>query len=103
LGDEVIVSRVSCVEYDSDDHKRLTRTDAVTPFRCTVVGSVKRAIGKYMPGRDRFSFYGPDTDVPARLEVARYIRLYKCKTRLEGKSFLVHPDDIEVLEHGVAL
>lgn len=96
LGELVRVRRICFVDYDVHGNKDITYSEEL-PFEAVVVGSVKRALGKFSSGRSYLSLEGPVCDDPPRLIVSKYVRLYEVKVLLTDKPFLVHPDDIEVL------
>jgi len=90
IGEVVRVRRVCTIAYDGDQ-KRLFFDDFKRA--AIITGSVKRALGTYIPGRTYHLIDAPDAD-PPRLKVSQYVRLYECRTTMNGRSFLVHPDDI---------
>lgn len=97
MGEGVIVKRRSYIDYDEDKNKRL--------FKCAdkdemayVIGSVKRAVGKYIDGKQWGGVFGEPDYEPARLEVSGYVRLYECRASFAGKPFFVHPNDIKMIE-----
>lgn len=100
LGEHVSYRRKCVVDYDENDNKRVIfDAPASAPLSCVVIGSIKKAVGKYYPGGKpvMFTMGGYDDYDPPRLEVDHYVWLYECRKTIDGKPFFVHPDDI-VLE-----
>lgn len=97
IGELVKVARIAFIGYNEHGVKELTFSEEIH-ITCTVVGVVKRALGKYVKGRHyhNLGLDPPDYEQPS-LKVSKYVRLYQCKTRLEEKPFLVHPDDVIVI------
>jgi len=91
IGEVVRVRRVCTIAYDGDQ-KRFFFEDFKRA--AIIIGSVKRALGTYIPGRIYHLIDSPGDDESGRLKVSKYIRLYECRTTMGGRSFLVHPDDI---------
>jgi hypothetical protein len=91
IGEAVEVRQGCTIAYDGDQ-KRFFFED----FNRTaiVIGSVKRAIGTYVPGSVSYSLDGSPDECPSYLKVSKYVRLYECRTAIGGRSFLVRPDDI---------
>jgi len=98
VGAAILAKRQCVVEYDEHNEKKVHYYGE--PTHCCVTGVVKRALGKYVKGCGYYSYCGDDTPVmePARLDVSRYIWLYECRVDIDTKPFLVHPDDIEVIQ-----
>lgn len=90
IGEVITVRRVCTVAYDENE-KRLFFEDYCRTV--IIIGSVKRALGIYVPGQTYHLIDASDADSP-RLKVTKYVRLYECRTTFSGKPFLVHPDDI---------
>lgn len=98
LGEGVIVKRRAYIDYDEDKNRCLFRGEDNEEL-AYVIGSVRRAVGKYVGGREWGGSYGGDSDYePPRLDVSGYVRLYECRTTFAGKSFFVHPNDIKMIE-----
>ncbi len=90
IGEVVKVKRVCTVAYD-ENKKRLFFDDFKR--EAIIIGSVKRALGAYVPGHLYHLIDAADVE-SARLKVTKYVRLYECRTAISGKPLLVHPDDI---------
>lgn len=97
LGERVRTIARATVEYQGTDTPKKVLIREVREDRPCVTGVVKKALGTYHRGCDYNGLWGEDY-VPPYLEVSSYVRLYECRVSLEDKPFLVHPDDIEVLE-----
>ena len=95
IGERVNARQTVTVEYDEEDNKRLLPFDF--DATCLVTGVVRKALGKYEKASHYRSLDGDEYE-PAYLKVSEYVTLYECKVNITDKPFLVHPDDIEVLE-----
>ena len=102
LGEYVRVARVCEVAYDDKGERRLFFTPETRDkgFPAAVTGCMKKALGKYVEGRP-YPYHGSydfDDPEPARLKVSKYVWLYECRKLIHTKPFLVHPDDIIIID-----
>jgi hypothetical protein len=94
IGDLVKIRRDVDVAYTQAGERKMFFGDEWTRW-VRITGSVKRALGTYVKGGGPGLVLGGDYDYePPSLKVSRYVRLYTFKYRVDGKDFLVHPDDI---------
>jgi len=92
LGDWVRCKRACDFVYQ-DDYKIIEYYDLDETYTC-VIGLKKKATGKYIGSKRRFSFDGGDY-IPPYLRVNKYYWVYKCRSTLKGNSFYVMPEDVE--------
>ena len=92
LGERIKYTRQCHLEYNEHNFKELVFDEPCERYT-TVIGSVKKAIGKYIPGRHYLDLDGGDYD-PPRMEPFKYYRLYECRDTLTDKPFFVLPEDI---------
>lgn len=93
LGEEIKYLRSCYVDYDSKGIRKVgfRSSRGGEHYFATVVGCVRRAEGRYIPGWNSF---GDDATDGPTLKVSNYVRLYECKRTITDKPFMVHPDDI---------
>jgi len=96
IGQPIKAKRTCTVAYDVHGDKKLWFEDRAR--HGYIIGAIKRALGKYIKGHTRPITASYGRYEPARLKVSEYVRLYECRSRIDGKTFLVHPDDIETME-----
>jgi len=100
MGERVIVKRRSYVDYDVEGKNKCLFKAEDKDEAAFVIGSVARAVGRYVPTNKwngDYGFGGGDYE-PARLDVEKFIRLYECRLSFPGAKFLVHPNDIKMIE-----
>jgi hypothetical protein len=97
IGTKVDILAKAYVNYN-EQQKRVLYRDIVPPITCQVCGVVRKALGKYHRGGKENKFQFDDYPDPPYLKVSTYIFLYECRTKLNSKPFLVHPDDIRCLQ-----
>lgn len=85
IGARVLTTASCQVEYDDEDNRIVRITHFPKPRQTHIIGVAKKALGKYIPVSRLDNAY---------LKVREYIWLYKCKDKIDSKSFLVRPEDI---------
>ena len=96
IGQRVLVTAVTSMGYDSENNRLSFRTPLNTPQEYTVIGAVRRQLGKYK--RESKPTYFDEDYTPAELMVTGTILLYQCRSSMLGKVIDVAPSDISVLE-----
>jgi hypothetical protein len=99
VGQRVKYHRVCTLGYympfdSAGPHQRVLNYGPFQSGYAQVIGCVKRGLGKYVPAHRNGS--GDDYE-PAYLKVSKYVWLYELRKDIAGKTFLVHPDDIQQL------
>lgn len=89
LGTIVSFNQISSVEYIESTKKEIIKHKLKTSFSGMVIGKIKKATGKYDSGH---------YENHPRLIVDKYHSFYEVRSGLTNKSFMVHPDDIKVVE-----
>lgn len=92
LGERIKYIRQCRLEYNEHGFKALV-FDEPCERSAVVIGCVKKAIGKYIPGYHYSSFDDGGYE-PPRMKVTRYYKLYECRDTLTAKPFFVLPDEI---------
>lgn len=102
IGQRIFFKHIAVMDYvEKDDvfYREVLHSDEDRMGYCQVVGCVKKAIGIYHKAyAGHYNLGGEDDYEPAHLEVEKYVWLYECRKDIAGKTFLVHPDDVQLPE-----
>jgi len=92
IGELIKISARSMVDYDRNNNRIVMRTEFKSPKTTYVVGSVKKALGKYINGSIAYGDH--ENYEQAHLDVSKYLWFYQCRDQMSEKPFLVDPNDI---------